>query len=195
MLLVPVLIDGQVFAYNIEDGWQGSKVWSLHLTEGHFDSTKEGFWVSGKRSLSLTDTDWIPEWTKWSEFIRMSGLGKRRHFKIDKDSINPNIPLCTYFKGRRLSYVESRKEMYIPWYHELVQKTEAFQYLKKRFDAGISLNLLEFDGMKRKSASELPEPLNEMNLTEMINNPSIIFGHGMVLAATLLGCKPWEPIL
>jgi len=83
-------------------------------------------------------------------------------------------------------------KMYVRWYYELVQKTNAFQYLKERYDAGTSLNLMEFDGMHRNSAEHLPEPLTPEKLREFINNPNIIFGHGMVLAAVLLGSRPWE---
>jgi len=192
MLLGPVILNGQLFAKNIEDGWQGTKVWSQHLTNGKFDAKKEGFWQSGTKHINKYSMKWIPEWTKWSEYIRMSGLGKRRHFKIDPDAINANVPLFQYFEGQQLSYVEGRKKMYIPWYNDLVQQTEAYKYLKHRFENGISLNLLEFDGMARSSATDLPEPVTPESLRRFINDPKIIFGHGMVLAATLLGCKPWE---
>jgi len=192
MILGPVIIDGQLYAKNIEDGWQGSKVWSNHLTGGQFSPKKAGFWTNGLNQLSQASSDWLPEWQKWSEYIRMSALGKRRHFRIDPDPYNPNITLFIYFKGRKLSYVEGRKQMYVPWYHQLVQETEAFKYLKMRFESGISLNLLEFDGIPRGSPEELPEPVTPKSLVEMINNPRAIFGHGLVLAATILGCKPWK---
>jgi len=192
MLMGPVMIDGEMFSKNIEDGWQGTKVWSAHMTNGHFDSKKDAFWVTGNKKLDPAVDEWIPEWKKWSEYIRNSGLGKRRHFKIDKTQTNTNIPLFQFFQGERLSYVEGRKKMYVRWYYELVQKTNAFQYLKERYDAGTSLNLMEFDGMHRNSAEHLPEPLTPEKLQESINNPNIIFGHGMVLAAVLLGCRLWE---
>jgi len=192
MLLGPVIIDGKIFAKNIEDGWQGSKVWSAHMTNGHFDPSKDTFWVSGNKKINPDSDDWIPEWEKWSQYIRMSGFGKRRHFKIDKSQTNPNVPLFQYFRGERLSYVEGRKKMYVRWYYELVQKTEAFLYLKERFEAGTSLNFLEFDGTPRDSAEILPEELSEKKLREMINDANVVFGHGFVLAAALLRCKPWE---
>lgn len=66
------------------------------------------------------------------------------------------------------------------------------RFIGQRFDAGISLNLLEFDGMERPSSEELPEALDGDRLKELINDPKVIFGHGMVLAAALLGVKPWE---
>lgn len=187
-----MIIDGELFAKNIEDGWQGTKVWSQHLTNGKFDPKKDCFWRVGVKPIDKDSNDWIPEWTKWSRYIRMSDFGKRRHFKIDRDSTNPNVPLFQYFQGKKLSYVEGRKQMYIPWYHQLVQQTDAYKYLKDRFEKGLSLNLLEFDGMPRPSSEELPEPVTPESLQQMINDPKIIFGHGMVLAATLLGCKPWE---
>eukprot|EP01126_Amoeba_proteus_P036403 TRINITY_DN3706_c0_g1_i10.p2 TRINITY_DN3706_c0_g1~~TRINITY_DN3706_c0_g1_i10.p2 ORF type:complete len:124 (-),score=20.69 TRINITY_DN3706_c0_g1_i10:99-470(-) len=120
----------------------------------------------------------------------MSDEGKRRYFKVDRSSINPNVPLFSYFQGQRLGYVEARKCMYVKWYWKLCQETEAFKYLKKRFDSGISLNLLEYDGLPRPSADELPEQLTEARLREILDDEKQIFG--MVLACALLGFKPWK---
>lgn len=45
MRMGPVMVDGKVYAKNIEDGWQGAKVWSEQMTNGHFDKSKPAFWV------------------------------------------------------------------------------------------------------------------------------------------------------
>lgn len=189
MILGPVHVDGQLFALNIEDGWQGCKVWSFHM-RGHFDEKSKTLWKDepNKAKHPIESDDWIPEWEKWSKHIRLSGEAKRHRAKADPNAVNPNVPLFSYFQGQRLDYVSARKQMYIPWYAELVQKTESFQYLKVRFQAGTSLILLDPDGQPR---DQLWIHQDVHSLTSRINEFSLIFGHGFVLAAVLMEIKVW----
>lgn len=100
--------------------------------------------MKGEKAIDSKTDEWKEEWEKWSSYIRQSGLGKRRHFPKVATADNPNIALFSYFKGEQLgygldvaslfnirSYVAARKAMYVQWYWELVQKTEAFKYLKE----------------------------------------------------------------
>jgi hypothetical protein len=189
MLLGPIIdTNGDILGYNIEDVWQSFKVFSIHMNGGKFDKKAQNEWKNGSKR---NDDNWIKEWTKWSENGRFSGEGKRHRCKIDKKDkcINPNIPLFSYFHDQKLSYVEARKQMYIPWYAKLVKNTRSFQYLKKRFDSGISLILLDPDGQPR---DEEIIYINEDNMRERVNNKNKIFGHGFVLACVLMGINVWN---
>lgn len=189
MVLGPVNVDGKFFAYNIEDGWQGSKVWGFHM-RGRFDPTAPLLWRDDESGPfhSIEGIEWLSEWNKWSQHIRLSGEGKRHRAKVDPEAANPNAPLFSYFRGERLSYVEARKKMYIPWYAELVQNTDSYDYLQRRFRAGTSLILLDPDGQER---DQNWEEQYEWTLRKRIDNPALIFGHAFVLAAILQDITVW----
>lgn len=194
MMLGPVIDKyGDCIGYNIEDAWQGSKVFTFHMNGGKFDpkEKKNNYWKNGNKKLNPNGDKWIEEWKKWSEFCRFSGEGLRRRCKIEtKDKcINPNIPLFSYYRGKRLSYVEARKQMYIPWYADLVIKTRSFKYLKNRFDKGISLIILDPDGQARDTKIL---KLNKENMSLKINDSKFVFGHGFVLGCVILGINVWN---
>ena len=46
----------------------------------------------------------------------------------------------------RLSYVDARKRIYIPEYAKLVVKTASYKWLKKLYDEGKKIALVDFDG-------------------------------------------------
>jgi len=190
MILGPVLVDGLGFAANIEDGWQGCKVWSFHM-RGCFAVDAKTLWQDDptQPAHDPQGNAWIPEWRKWSEHIRFSGEAKRHRAKADPNAVNPNVPLFCYWQGERLDYVTARCRMYVPWYAELVQQTESYKYLKARFDAGTSLILLDPDGQGREQPWQA---LSRATLTARIRDPELIFGHGFVLASVLLGVNVWS---
>ncbi len=193
MVLGPVIDDDkEVLGYNIEDVWQGLKVSSMHTNGGTFDPKASLLWINGEEAIDPNPSDsdeWMDEWSKWSKCIRFSGEGLRHRIKLDKDKANPNATLFSFYKGKRLPYHEARKVMYIPWYAKLARETNAYKYLKKRFDAGTSLILLDTDGEARDA--DIPE-LSESSLRKRVNDKDEIFGHGFVLASMLLGCDVWS---
>ena len=71
MVLGPVLIEGTLFAHNIEDGWQGCKVWQFHM-RGRFDKRAPNLWRDevGGETHDQEGEGWLAEWQKWSEHIR-----------------------------------------------------------------------------------------------------------------------------
>jgi hypothetical protein len=224
MVLGPVIDKyGDVVGLNIEDAWQGSKVFPFHMNGGTFNPKSQTLWKDGNKNLDPNGTDWVAEWKKWSRHIQLSGEAKRHRVPksfmnlrqgtgnqkeevIDteegnqKEEVsdeeeqtahtrNPNVPLFSYYREKRLPYVKARKLMYIPWYAELAKQTEAYKYLKERYDAGISLILLDSDGDGRDKPIE---KLTEENLRKRVNDPSKIFGHGFVLASLILGVDVWS---
>ncbi len=196
MVLGPVIdLHGDAIALNIEDGWQGSKVSEMHMyKDGKFDPKAKLLWKNDSDSKIdwQTSDEWIPEWKKWSEFICLSGEALRRRVLLEnptENKPNPNATLFSYYRGKKMPYYIARKVMYIPWYAKLARETKAFEYLKKRFDAGVSLILLDTDGEPRDNKID---SLTPDNLRKRINDPNQIFGHGFVLAAMLLDCDVWS---
>lgn len=179
MILGPVFDENrELYANNIEDGWQCSKVSPSHI--GKYDPNGD---------------EWLPNWKEWSKRGRFSGEA-RRHRIPKKDRCiahpsNPNIPTFLYYMGERLSYKDARKRMYMKWYKDLVVHTNAYKDLKARHLAGINLLLLEFDGLDRYNSKENVD-LDQDILQKLLEDDSRPFGHGLVLACILLDCCVWE---
>jgi len=174
MILGPVKDEkGELYAHNIEDAWQCSKVWPFHLEQ----------------------PNWEKNWTEWSRRGRFSGEARRhrtpKKVRQQTDSRNRNIPEFSYYMGDRMKYKEARERMYMPWYEELVKKTDAYKDLKARHLAGRNLLLLEYDGLDRNNPEENCDLTEEM-LIERLNDESRPFGHGLVAACCLLDMPVWR---
>jgi len=169
MTLGPVYDDaGQLYAYNIEDAWQCSKVWQYQVDA---DST-----------MSL--------WEEWSLRGRFSREAKRHRDKGKEGESNRNIPLYSLYMGKKMNYLEARSKMYMPWYEKLVKETNAYKDLKARHEMGENLLLLEYDGIE--SGSIYDKDLNETDLWHLFHDSSRPFGHGLVLACCLLDVPLWK---
>ena len=88
-------------------------------------------------------------------------------------------PLYSYWDGKLLSYVEARKEIYIPLYAQAVQKTHAFSKLKALYKNVNDLYLWDFD------AHGL-DPVT-IDYWKLCDNPDLKFGHAYVIAMLLEG--------
>jgi len=103
--------------------------------------------------------------------------------------------------GKRLSYVEARKEIYLPVYCDLVRKEPQFAGLQARLQKGENLLIIEVDGPHQESLEYYQETYRVSedfieddtmlatfdNLKIMLNDSKHPFGHGYCLAAALLG--------
>lgn len=161
----------ELYAYNIEDGWQCSKVWRFHEEQG------------------------MQYWKEWSRRGRFSREARRHRIPAKPNqgghATNKNIPLYSLYEGQKMSYLEARKKMYMPWYEELVVHTNAYKDLLNKHLSGVNLLLLEYDGLHRDKAEDNVD-LTEQKLKELIDDESRPFGHGLVLAAMLLGYPVWR---
>jgi hypothetical protein len=178
---------------NIEDCWQGRKVWSMHLIRGSkFDPESPILWKKGPNledEINIESLEWLSEWQKWSDAICNSGEAKRHRVpKSQGTEENKNVPLFSYYKGQMFDYVPARKLMYCRWYAKLVQETNSFKYLKKRFDSGTPLILLDPDGEERDTFTNITKEYAQ----ERIDDPDHVFGHGFVLACILLKIDVWS---
>lgn len=155
---------GKVSIKNLENCWQFSKVWNGEEDEETGLPTQE-FW--DRRKDGWDDTK-AHRWVK----------------KGNDSNGNRNIPLYSYWKGEKLSYMEARGAIYCPLYAELVQKTEPYKKLKKLVDEGCNVQILGYDGYDFDSEG--------MTLEECYNDTSRPFGHEHVLCGLLKGDHVWE---
>lgn len=108
-----------------------------------------------------------------------------------------------------LTYVESRKEIYIPVYCSLVRKQPQFSELQRRLQQGENLLIVEVDGPIQESLEYYKEKysvdesfieddtilVTEEHIKIMMHDGKHPFGHGYCLAMSLLDHEDWnEPL-
>jgi hypothetical protein len=170
-------------AHNLENFWQFAKVWPQDLDA---DGNIKPEW------FALRDAGWAsPVGKRWPRG-RPAGAGKKTGVATDPGAPKPkqkrankrknaNKPLFCYWHGERLQYAEARKVMYIPWYEHLARQHAKYAELEARLAAGERLQLVGFDAYD----------FSRSTLRACLDDDSRPFGHEMVLAAMLLGERPW----
>lgn len=150
--LGPIDLYGSYNSINMENAWQYSKVYEYYLEED--GSVGERYF-------------------KWAQ----DGWKKVRadRYPMGRDS----KPLYSYWDGHKLSYIEARKKIYVPLYAQAVQKTSAFQKLKKMHEQGGDLYLWDFDGYNHRALN--------LSFEQVINDPNRKMGHAFVIAMLLEG--------
>lgn len=162
-------------------------------------------WPSERHAIKLEDGSWdiTEKYFVWrqagmhaAEAIRYPVGFNHRHnvlFSLKEDENGVIDP-------RPLSYIESRKEIYVPTYCRLVKKEKQFKELEDRVRAGENLLIIEVDGPHSESLPYYQEKygvdddfiidntmlINPRNLDIMLNDPKHPFGHGYCLAGALL---------
>ena len=137
----------------------------------------ESRWQSGKIFEGIdekTVKDW---WKEQNEPKRRYpyGTGKR--------------VLCARFEGYEdrgdMDYVTARKEVYCREYYALIKDRERVKYWKQLLEKGKSITIYDFDGPRNEDKSVACLELSEELLREKINDVSMSFGHGYVVAMIL----------
>jgi len=136
---------------NVENAWQFCKVYRHQIDE------------YGDPSLDY----WKWAVTGWSSH-------KAHRYPMGKGA------MCeySYWAGQKLSYVEARKQIYVPLYSSAVAKTSAFAHLQQVAQEQ-DVWLWDFDGYDYRSLG--------MTLKDVINCPFRKMGHAFVLAMMLEG--------
>lgn len=156
--LSPFLLDAtQYGAKNFENLWQFSKVY-------------KHYW-SGLGEYP------IPGWYAW----RDGGFGSAKAIRYP---MGKGVkPVCSWWNGKALTYVEARKAVYAPIYAELVSRTRGYKVLRSLheslYDDGKPLILRDYDAYDHIALGR--------TLKEVINDPDRKCGHGFVLAMMLVG--------
>lgn len=148
-LLGPVNLYANYQAQNVENGWQFAKLYPEHA---------DALGNPTARYFSWSRAGWN------STYAYRYPMGKGK------------IPLCTWWNGNKLSYIEARKQVYIPLYSTAVRQTQAFQELTVIHQKE-DLVIVDFDVYDR----------GFLNWNAIISNPRLKMGHGFVLGMLLEG--------
>lgn len=177
----PVKIADNLYAKNVENAWQFSKIY-----EEFFDKSIEDDLFAGALAKIKPDyIDWaIAGWNDDYAHRYPMGKGKKPLFSVKIvagfHKVDGNKTL-DYFPNDMLSYIEARKKLYIPFYAEAVLKTEAYSKLEDLVfeNPHKDLYLKDFDGYDHKALG--------MSYDDVINCESRKMGHAFVLAMLLDG--------
>lgn len=152
--LGPVALYDGLESKNMENAWQYAKVYKS---------------FAGRNGPKKCYYQWAKEGWSNPEAVRYP-MGK---------GVKPEYSWWDY---KMLSYVEARKSIYVPLYAKLVQKTESFCNLKRRWEeSSENLVLLDYDAYNRHETSK--------TLTEVLNDPTRKMGHAFVIEMLLLNDK------
>lgn len=161
-LIGPVEICPGLESQNMENAWQFSKVYPEHLNEA--GDIKLEYFQWARNGFNDTYAHRYP-----------MGKGAIPKFSIKFDGI-----INDDFVGRRLDYIEARKELYIPFYSKAVEATEAFQQLQELYlTSEQDIYLVDFDAYNAQAL--------EMSYKDVINCKTKKMGHAFVLAMMLDG--------
>ena len=123
--LGPVHLYGNYISKNVENAWQYSKLYQYFSDNG----------LVSDRYFSWATKGW--------------NSVKADRYPMGRDC----KPICSYWDGKYLTYIEARKEIYIPLYKSAVKNTKAFHRLKDIYEKCLSenkiLHLLDFDLVKQ----------------------------------------------
>lgn len=189
----------------MENLWQFSKVYSNvpKITQRKSRFNKQVIWRHPAEDHYDSSTDTLtPEYHKWRKkgfnckhSIRYPvGFHYRHKCLFATKKVNPI---------KKLNYVESRKEIYVPLYINMVRKEKQYQDLVNKLKNGINLLILEVDGPHQESMDyykktyNVPDDwidkktieVNENNMKIMLNDEKHNFGHGYCLGIALLNLE------
>lgn len=146
-LLGPCPVYNGYVAQNVENLWQFHKLYKMHAD------------IDGNPTAAYWD---------WAEAGWSSTWAYR--YPMGRGA----APLCGLWEGRKLNYIESRKEVYGPSYARTVQRTKGWKKLKDIYDKEDEIWLRDWDGRE-----------TDQNMSEVLNDPKRKMGHAFVLKMLL----------
>lgn len=139
-----------VVSQNFENLWQYSKVYPIQV-----------------------DKDGNPseQWFKWRS------VGWRNERAVRYPMGKGAIPLYSWWDGRKLGYIEARKQIYAAIYAKYVVQTVCYSLVKEEYLMRGEVTLKDYDAYDHIALG--------MSLVDVINNPNRKMGHAFVLAMLL----------
>lgn len=106
--------------------------------------------------------------------------GSKAHFVVHAD----------FGDGVKLAYIDSRKQVYVPEYYAMMHATESLQEWRSVVDKGGDVVVYDFDGPRLADGKPTCVELSLDVLKQKINDATHPFGHGYIVAATLMHLTP-----
>ncbi len=141
----------------------------------------ENYWQSGKRFEGITDINKQLKW--WKDQTK-----GRRKYPLGKGK----KVLHAIFPGieKPLSYIPSRKLVYIPEYYNLIKDSDVLKDIINQYKKGTNFAVYDFDGPRGENKEPISCLVTLDFLKEKVNYERDPFGHGYIVAAAIMGYKP-----
>ncbi len=185
---------GQIF----ENVWQFSKCYETvpKSTQKYSRFNNTIIW-DHPAERHIKDNKLTAEYCAW----RAKGMNNKWAVRYPVGYHHRHKCVCAIWNNQSLSYIESRKKIYVPEYCRLVKKLSSFRILQMRLNKGENLLIIEIDGPHQESMDYYKEKynvgddfiqgntilINQHNIKIMLNDVKHPFGHGYCLAMALLG--------
>ena len=164
----------------------------MHMGDASYVSAEEGTFANFEaywQSLKVVEgLDHAAAKTWWRGITK----AKRRHPKMAGKKAVVLGARHERFPGKLLGYVESRKKVYVPDYHAWIKDKSEVAELRARAQAGTPLVVYDFDGPRDEDKEPIAARVTVELLRQKIADQTTPFGHGYVVAATILGIAPDE---
>lgn len=191
----------------MENIWHAHKVWprvpAMRTTKSQW--SKQIIWEHPAETHVDDNNDPLPAYFDWREKLLKNPYAVR----YPAGRKNAKGTLYSLLDGKRLSYIEARKQIYLPEYTALVKEQPEFDELKKMLAEGKNLLIVEVDGPVQESLPYYKEKYGvsddwiednsieatEDNMEILLNDELHPFGHGCCIALKLQGFDPskWSP--
>ena len=193
----------------MENKWQFSKVYErvpkTKEKKSRYDQTV--IWEHPEEIHALKTSD---GWEIRTTYTAWRRKGMKCQYAVRYPVGYGNMHKCLFSlaedeKGeiirKPLSYIEARKQIYVPEYQKLVVQKPQFAELQQKLRNGTNLLIIEVDGPHQESLQYYKDKYNvnddfierdtilatPENLKIMLEDPKHSYGHGYCLAAALLG--------
>ena len=192
--------NGHVF----ENIWQFSKVYKTvpQSTQRYSRFDQKVIWEHDKE-VHVKNDSVTKKYLKW----RVKGMQNEYAVRYPVGFSNRHNCLYAYGGGLvpdtsvKMDYIESRKQIYLPEYCNLVRNEPRFKKLLKMLENGKNLLIVEVDGPHQESLEYYKEKYNvddsfivndtvlvtKENINILLNDPKHPFGHGYCLGVALCG--------
>ena len=140
----------------------------------------ENYWQSGKRYQDIPAkkiTDW---WKKQTKGKRRFPEGK------NKTALYAKFPHI----NQNLGYIDSRKQVYVPEYYNLIKNKFVLTELKSRLSSGESFTVYDFDGIRDDNGNPTSAEVNVELLKEKILDTRTPFGYIYIVAGAIMDLNP-----
>jgi hypothetical protein len=188
----------------MENIWQGSKIYKKvpETIQRYSRYDDKIIWEWGEET-HIKNGKIQPEYWNWRSNLMNNKYAVRYPLGYGKNK------LCQYAIKENadgtyeydLGYIEARKKIYCPIYCELVKKQPQFEELKKEYEEGTNILIIDVDGPREESKEYYKEKygveddfienntieVNRKNMRIMLNDEKHPFGHGYCLGCALKG--------
>ncbi len=139
----------------------------------------ESYWQSGK-VFEHMDRDKQLAWWKGQK-------APRRRYPGSKGA---NVLYAEHQDGIKRNYIESRKQVYVPEYYEMIKDRDSIHKWTKIVQEGQDVVVYDFDGPRGEQAEPLCLELTPELFGAKLNFLTHPFGHGFIVAGIISGIYP-----